>query len=55
MKNPIPKSNFFATPTLEDLELGIKGLPAKDQALVWQYVVMAMNTCHKLVEDELAA
>ena len=51
MTNPIPKSNLFATPTLEDLQLGVMGLPKKEQALVFQYVAMTLNACHKLVED----
>lgn len=51
MTNPIPKSNLFATPTLEDLQLGVMGLPAKEQALVWKYVALTMNACHQLVEN----
>jgi len=54
MTNPIPKYNLFATPTMEDLQLGIEALSAKERALVWKYVMMTMNACHALVEAELA-
>ena len=53
MNNPIPNSNFWATPTLEDLWLGMEALPAKDKAQVYNYVMMAMNACHKLVADAM--
>lgn len=54
MKNPIPRSGMWATPTLEDLWQGLEGLPKKDKALVYNYVMMTMNACNKLVADELA-
>ena len=53
MKNPISKSNLFATPTAEDLTLAIESLPKKDRALVWKYVMFTMNMCHAQVEAEL--
>ena len=53
MKNPIPRSNIWATPTMEDLRLGIEGLPAKDKALVYNYVMMTFNVCNALVEREM--
>lgn len=49
--NPIPFSGFFDTPTLAALQARIEGLPAKDKALVYTYVTMALNACHALVED----
>lgn len=49
--NPIPHSNLWATPTLEDLQLGIEALPAKQRALVYNYVMCTLNACHKLVEQ----
>jgi hypothetical protein len=52
MTNPIPFSGFFDTPTLEALQARIEGLPAKDKALVYTYVTMALNACHAIVEDE---
>ena len=53
MTNPIPFSGFFATPTLEQLQARIEGLPAKDKALVYTYVMITLNTCHAIVEDEM--
>ena len=55
MTNPIPHSSLWATPTLEDLELGIQGLPTKQQALVYNYVMLTLNACHRLVEQQLIA
>ena len=53
MNNPIPHTNLWATPTMEDLQLAIEGLPNKDKALVYNYVMMTMNACHQLVEAEI--
>lgn len=53
MTNPIPRSGLWATPTLEDLQLGIEGLPAEQRAVVYNYVMMTMNACHRLVDTEL--
>ena len=51
--NPIPRSGLWATPTLEDLQAGIEGLPAEQRAVVYNYVMMTMNACHRLVDTEL--
>lgn len=53
IRNPIPKSNIWATPTLEDLYRGLEALPAKDKALVYNYVMMTFNVCNALVKEEL--
>jgi hypothetical protein len=53
MTNPIPHSGLWATPTLEDLQLEIESLPAKQKALVYNYVMMALNAAHALVEEQL--
>jgi hypothetical protein len=50
--NPIPFCGIFATPTLAELQAQIEALPAKDKALVYIYVMQALNACHSLVEDE---
>jgi len=55
MKNPIPHSGFFATPTLEELDERIQGLPAEDQAIAYSCVMMALNACHALVEQAMYA
>jgi hypothetical protein len=53
MKNPIPHTGLFHTPTLEELDERIQGLPASDAALIYTYVMMALNACHQLVEQEI--
>ena len=55
MINPIPKSNMFASPiNLEALMLQIEGISNKsERATVMIYVMMALNTAHNLVEQEL--
>lgn len=53
MTNPIPHSNLWATPTLEQLQEDIESLPAKHKALVYSYVMATLNACHKLVDNEL--
>lgn len=53
MINPIPHSGFFATPTLEELDERIQGLPAEDRAIAYSCVMMALNACHALVEQAI--
>ena len=53
VSNPIPKSGFFATPTLEDLQARIESLPSKERALVYTYVMQTLNACNQLVEDKI--
>ena len=52
MQNPIPFSGFFHTPTLADLQARVESLPAKERAMVYTYVMMTLNACHAIVEDE---
>ena len=51
MKNPIPYTGLFHTPTLEELDERIQGLPASDAALIYTYVMMTLNACHALVDE----
>ena len=53
VNNPIPKSGFFATPTLEDLQTRIECLPSAERALVYTYVMQTLNACNQLVEDHI--
>ena len=53
MTNPIPKYNLFGTPTMADLQAGIEALSPKERALVWRYVMMTINACHALVEENI--
>ena len=52
MINPIPKCELWNTPTtLEQLDKMVQQLPAVQRALVYNHVMMTLNLCHKLVED----
>ena len=53
VNNPIPKSGFFATRTLAEIQAEIETLPATQKALVYTYVMATLNACNQLVEDEI--
>ena len=53
VENPIPRSGFFATPTLEQISNQIEGFPEKEKAQLYLVMQMTLNACHKLVEDEI--
>lgn len=53
MKNPIPRSGLFATPSLEQLQAQIETLPSKDRALVYNFVMQTLNACNQLVDEQL--
>jgi hypothetical protein len=54
VNNPIPCSGFFATPSdFKELTLVLEALSPQEKALVYPYMMMALNTCHKAVEDEI--
>ena len=53
VQNPIPRSGFFATPSLEELQANIESLPNADRALVYTFVMQTLNACNKLVEDKI--
>jgi hypothetical protein len=53
VKNPIPKSGLFTTPTLEEIQSHISGLPSKEQAVASMVFMFTLNACNKLVEDEI--
>ena len=53
VKNPIPKSGFFATRTLAEIQAEIETLPATQKALVYTYVMATLNACNQLVEDNI--
>ena len=55
MKNSIPYSSLFATPTsFVDLQERIEALPAKDKALAYQFTMLAFNLAHKTAEQDRA-
>lgn len=53
VKNPIPFSGLFATRSLGEIQADIERLPAQEKALVYAYVIATLNSCHKLVNDEI--
>jgi hypothetical protein len=53
VQNPIPKSNLFTTPSLEELQKFISTLPSKEQANAQMLFMFTLNACNQLVEDEI--
>jgi hypothetical protein len=53
MNNPIPRSGFFATPTLEQISDQIEVFPAEQKAQLYLVMQMTLNACHKLVDKEI--
>lgn len=54
VENPIPKSNLFATPTLEIIAEQIERIPnSREKANAYLIFQMTMNACNQLVEDEI--
>jgi hypothetical protein len=53
VENPIPRNGFFATPTLEQISDQIEGFPAEQKAQMYLVLMMTLNACNKLVEDEI--
>jgi hypothetical protein len=53
VKNPIPKSGLFTTPTLAEVQDFIAHLPSKEQANANLVFMFTLNACNQLVEDEI--
>jgi hypothetical protein len=53
VQNPIPRSNLFTTPTLEEVQKFISTLPSKEQANAQMLFMFTLNACNQLVEDEI--
>lgn len=51
--NPIPHSNLFTTPTLEEVQKFIDALPTKEKANANLVLMFTLNACHKMVNDEI--
>ena len=55
MKNPVPTSKLFVTPSSEqDLFNRIEQLVGPDKALAYQIAMMTFNLANKLVDREIA-
>ena len=50
--NPIPKSDLWATITLDKIQELINTMPSKSRAEVNLIFMYTLNACHKLVEDQ---
>lgn len=53
IENPIPRNGFFATPTLEQISDQIENFPAEQKAQLYLVMMMTLNACNKLVEDNI--
>lgn len=53
INNPIPKSGLWATYSLEDLQANLQKLSGAERALATHFVMLTLNTCNKVVEDEI--
>ena len=53
VENPIPKSNLFVTPSLEEIQKFISTMPSKEQANMHMLFMFTLNACNKLVEDKI--
>jgi len=53
VENPIPHSNLFVTPTLEEVQAHISSLPSREQAVANLVLMFTLNACHQLVEDKI--
>jgi len=53
VKNPIPRNGLFAEKTLPELQDYIEMMSAKEKALAYMILTMTLNTCHKIVNEEI--
>jgi hypothetical protein len=53
VKNPIPKSGLFTTPSLEGIRAFISSLPQNEQANASLVFMFTLNSCNQLVEDNI--
>jgi hypothetical protein len=53
VQNPIPRSGLWATYSLEDLQGMLNKLTGAERALASHFVMLTLNACNKVVEDEI--
>jgi hypothetical protein len=53
VQNPIPHSDLFVTPTLEEVNKFIAGLPEKERANASLVFMFTLNACHKMVQNDI--
>jgi hypothetical protein len=53
MNSPIPKSNLWVTPdNIQELYEMLDQYTGEQAALAMHVMMLTLNTCHKLVEEE---
>jgi hypothetical protein len=56
MNNPIPKSNLWVTPdNIQELYEMLDQYTGEQAALAMHVMMLTLNTCHKLVEEDMVA
>jgi hypothetical protein len=53
VKNPIPSSNLFKTISLGEIQEMIEQMPTSQRANASLVLMMTLNACAKIVEDEI--
>jgi hypothetical protein len=53
IKNPIPRSELFATKSLGEIQDYIEQMPAEAKATAYLIMQFTLNSCHQIVEDEI--
>ena len=54
VENPIPKSNLWVTPnSIQELYEMLDQYNGQEAALAMHVMMLTLNTCNKVVEDEI--
>ena len=53
VNNPIPRSGLFATKRLAEIQDYIEMMPAEAKATAYLIMQFTLNSCHRIVEDEI--
>ena len=53
VENPIPHSNLFTCPSLEQIQKLIEGFPKDQQANANLVFMFTLNSCHNLVKENI--
>ena len=51
VSNPIPKHDLWATKTIAEIQEYIEQFPSKQRADLYHIMMMTLNACHELVEE----
>ena len=51
--NPIPRRGIWSTISLEEIQAHIASLPAREQATASLVFMFTLNSCNKLVQEEI--